>query len=355
VRQKLLYTIIIFLFLSINSFAKNLKFTKIIVLDKPWGSSFINNNELIISEKSGKIKIVNIENSDNNEIDHNLNFLESGQGGLLDIIYKDGFVWISYTEDRGNLKTSTSIAKGKFNRKKIFFKNIFQANPPIDSSYHFGSRLAIKDNYIFASLGERGQGMIAQDFSSHPGSIIRIHLDGTIPIDNPKFKKKKNWLPEIYQIGVRNPQGLTLSPFDGKIYISNHGARGGDFFGEVKKGQNYGWKILGWGGKNYSGTKIGPKWKPGFTKPIHYWVPSIATSAITIYKGKEFEEWNGHALITSLKDKSLRKLIFDDLSNIKEDIIFKDKIGRIRDIQIHPISGKLFLLSSSGSLWKLEK
>jgi len=353
VKRKLSYTIIIFFFLSVNSFAKNLKFTKIIDLDKPWGSSFINNNELIISEKSGKIKIVNIENSNTNEINHNLNFLEYGQGGLLDIIYKDGFVWISYTEDRGNLKTSTSIAKGKFNRQKIFFKNIFQANPPIDSGYHFGSRLAIKGNYIFASLGERGQGMIAQDVTSHPGSIIRIHLDGTIPIDNPKFKEKKNWLPEIYQIGVRNPQGLTLSPFDEKIYISNHGARGGDWFGEVKKGQNYGWKILGWGGKNYSGTKIGPKWKPGFTKAIHYWVPSIATSAITIYKGKEFEEWNGHALITSLKDKSLRKLIFDDLSNIKEDIIFKDKIGRIRDIQIQPSSGKLFFLSSSGSLWKL--
>ena len=354
-KRKLLYTIIIFFFLSVNSFAKNLKFTKIIDLDKPWGSSFINNNEIIISEKSGKIKIVNIVNSNTNEINHNLNFLEDGQGGLLDIIYKDGFIWISYTEDRGNLKTSTSIAKGKFNRQKIFFKNIFQANPPIDSGYHFGSRLVIKGNYIFASLGERGQGMIAQDVTSHPGSIIRIHLDGTIPIDNPKFKEKKNWLPEIYQIGVRNPQGLTLSPFDKKIYISNHGARGGDWFGEVKKGQNYGWKILGWGGKNYSGTKIGPKWKPGFTKAIHYWVPSIATSAITIYKGKEFEEWNGHALITSLKDKSLRKLIFDDLSNIKEDIIFKDKIGRIRDIQIQPSSGKLFFLSSSGSLWKVEK
>ena len=354
-RRKLLYTIIIFFFLFVNSFAKNLKFTKIIDLDKPWGSSFINNNELIISEKGGKIKIVKIENGNTNEIDHNLNFLEHGQGGLLDIIYKDEFVWISYTENRGNFKTSTSIAKGKFNRKKIFFKNIFQANPPIDSGYHFGSRLVIKGNYLFASLGERGQGMIAQDFTSHPGSIIRVHLDGTIPIDNPKFKEKKNWLPEIYQIGVRNPQGLTLSPFDKKIYISNHGARGGDWFGEVKKGQNYGWKILGWGGKNYTGTKIGPKWKPGFTKAIHYWVPSIATSAIMIYKGKEFEEWNGHALITSLKDKSLRKLIFDDLSNIKEDIIFKDKIGRIRDIQIQPSSGKLFFLSSSGSLWKVEK
>ena len=352
---RLLYIITIFFFLSVNSFSENLKFTKIIDLDKPWGSSFINNSELIITEKSGKIKIVNIQNGNSNEIDHNLNFLENGQGGLLDIIYKEGFIWIAYTEDRGNSKTSTSIAKGKFNRKKIFFNNIFQANPPIDSGYHFGSRLAIKGNYIFASLGERGQGMIAQDPTSHPGSIIRIHLDGTIPINNPKFKEKKNWLPEIYQIGVRNPQGLTLSPFDKKIYISNHGARGGDWFGEVKKSQNYGWKILGWGGINYSGTKIGPKWKPGFTKAIYYWVPSIATSAITIYKGKEFEEWNGHALITSLKDKSLRKLNFNDLSNVKEDLIFKDKIGRIRDIQIHPSSGKLFFLTSSGSLWKVEK
>ena len=99
--------------------------------------------------------------------------------------------------------------------------------------------------------------------------------------------------------------------------MSNHGAKGGDWFGEAKKGENYGWKILGWGGTNYSGIPIGPKWKPGFTKAIKYWVPSIATSAITIYKGKEFSEWNGHALITSLKDKSLRKLIFDDLSNVK--------------------------------------
>ena len=122
--------------------------------------------------------------------------------------------------------------------------------------------------------------------------------------------KKKDWLPEIYQIGVRNPQGLTLSDYDEKIYLSNHGARGGDWFGEAKKGENYGWKILGWGGKNYTGTTIGPKWKPGFTKAIQYWVPSIATSAITIYKGDEFKEWNGHALITSLKRSVFKKTNF---------------------------------------------
>ena len=351
--MKLKIIFIILLFANI-AFAEDFKFNKITKLDKPWGSTFINNDQILVTEKGGKIKLINIKKKDIKIIDHNLNFLEHGQGGLLDIIYKDNVVWISYTENRGNWKTSTSIAKGLFDEKKIKFENIFQADPPIDSGYHFGSRLAIKDNYLFASAGERGKGMIAQDPSKHPGSIIRIHLDGSIPKDNPKFLNKKNWLPEIYQIGVRNPQGLTLSPFDGKIYISNHGAKGGDWFGEVKKEENYGWKILGWGGKNYSGTEIGPKWKLGFTKAIRYWVPSIATSAITIYKGEEFNEWNGYALVTSLKDRSLRKLDFSDQENVKEEIVFKNKIGRIRDIQIHPSDGKLFFLSEN-ALWLMEK
>ena len=351
--MKILFILFIFIFSNIVN-AKDLKFKKIVDLKDPWGSTFIDDNNILITEKGGSIKLIDIKNKKINQINHNLNFLEHGQGGLLDILTNDNFVYVSYSENRGNWKTSTSIAKAKFNKKDLIFKNIFQANPPIDSGYHFGSRLAIKDNFLFASAGERGQGMIAQDPTKHPGSIIRINLDGSIPKDNPRFKNKTDWLPEIYQIGIRNPQGLTLSSFDGKIYMSNHGAKGGDWFGEVKKGENYGWKILGWGGTNYSGIPIGPKWKPGFTKAIYYWVPSIATSAITIYKGKEFNEWNGHALVTSLKDQSLRKLIFDDLSNVKEDIIFKKKIGRIRDIQVHPKNGKIFFLAGD-SLWLMEK
>ena len=348
--------IIIFLVLNNSSICSAEKFTfqKIVDLKSPWGSSFINSEELIITEKNGKIKYVNTNTKKISEIEHNLNYLVHGQGGLLDILFKDNIVYISYSEDRGDGKSSTSIAKAKFNKDKLIFKNIFQAEPPIDSGYHFGSRLAIKSNHLFASAGERGEGMIAQDPTKHPGSIIRINLDGSIPKDNPKFTGKSEWLPEIYQIGIRNPQGLVVSQFDNKIYMSNHGAKGGDWFGEVRKGENYGWKILGWGGKNYSGLPIGPKWKPGFTKAIKYWVPSIATSAITIYKGNEFNEWNSHALITSLKDKSMRKLIFDDKSNVKEEIIFKNKIGRIRDIQVHPKNGKIYFLAGD-NLWLMEK
>ncbi len=284
-----------------------------------------------------------------------MNILEDGQGGLLEVLYFNGYIYVSYSENRGNGNSSTSVAKAKYKKKKLEFKNIFRAEPPINSGYHFGSRMIIKEKYLYVSAGERGQGMIAQDPTKHPGSIIRIHLDGKIPKDNPKFKNKKNWLPEIYQIGVRNPQGMDLSPFDSKIYITNHGARGGDWFGEVRPGENYGWKILGWGGTNYSGIKIGPKWKPGFTKAIKYWVPSIAVSSMVIYKGEEFKEWNGDALITSLKDESLRKIKFEKNKLLNEKIIFKGNIGRIRDIEIENNSGQIFLLTDQGSLWRLSK
>ena len=192
-------------------------------------------------------------------------------------LYYNKDIYISYSENRGNWKSSTSVARGQFGKYAIKFKNIFRADPPIESGYHFGSRLVIKNKKLYITVGERGQGMIAQDASKHPGSIIRINLDGSAPKDNPKFKNKKEWLPEIFQIGLRNPQGMALSPFDNKIYLTNHGAKGGDWFGTANFGENYGWKILGWGGTNYSGTKIGPKWLPGFTKPIKYWIPSIAT------------------------------------------------------------------------------
>ena len=158
--KKVLFLILLVFFFNSKSFSQNYNFQKLAKLDGPWGSSFLNKDELIITEKSGKIKIVNIKSNKISEVDHNLNFLDYGQGGLLDILFKDNFVYISYSENRGDGKTSTSIAKAKFDKKNLTFKNIFQANPPIDSGYHFGSRLAIKDNFLFASAGERGEGCL---------------------------------------------------------------------------------------------------------------------------------------------------------------------------------------------------
>ena len=354
--KKILSLSIILIFQFAISLTKEPKLEEVLSgLNGPWSLSFIDESSMLITEKSGNFFLADIKNKNLSEINHNLNILVDGQGGLLEVLYFNKYVFVSYSENRGKGKSSTSVARASFNEKELKFKNIFRAEPPINSGYHFGSRLIIKDNLLYITAGERGQGMIAQDPTKHPGSIIRIHLDGKIPKDNPKFKDKENWLPEIFQIGVRNPQGMDLSPFDNKIYLTNHGAKGGDWFGEAIYGENYGWKILGWGGTNYTGTKIGPKWKPGFTKAIKYWVPSIAVSSMVIYKGKEFNEWNGDALITSLKDQSLRRIKFKNGNFISEKIIFKGVIGRIRDIEIQESTGKIFLITDQGSIWKLQK
>ena len=354
--KKIILIASLFLTQILHSSSNETKLQEVIKgLDSPWSLSFINENEVLVTEKSGNLNLINFNNKKIKKIKHNLNVLEDGQGGLLEVLYFKNQVLVSYSEKLKKGSSSTSVASAKFSKNVLNFENIFRANPPIKSGYHFGSRLVIKDNLLYVTVGERGEGMIAQDPSKHPGSIIRIHLDGKIPGDNPKFKNRKNWKPEIYQIGVRNPQGMALSPYDNKIYITNHGAKGGDWFGEVKYGENYGWKILGWGGTNYTGTRIGPKWKPGFTKAIKYWVPSIAVSSMVIYKGLEFKEWNGDALITSLRDQSLRKIKFKGNDFIDEKIIFKETIGRIRDIEIQESTGKIFLLTDNGSIWRLQK
>ena len=344
----------LFILIYIYCFYLNsLNIEKVVNLNDGWSIFFLNENNVIITEKKGSIKLYNIINKGIKNIEHNLNIKSSGQGALMDIISHDGKIFVSYSENISNGST-TSVASGIIKSNQISFNNIFRASPVIQSNYHYGGRLVLINDNIYLTVGDRGKGMIAQDYKKHPGSIIKIKTDGGSVLDNPKFENKKLWLPEIFQIGVRNPQGLEYSSIDKNIYITNHGAKGGDWFGVVKKGENYGWKVLGWGGTNYTGTKIGPKWSQGYTKPIHYWIPSIGISSLIIYKGREFKEWNGNALITSLKDQSLRRIEFQNKQFIKEEIIFKDKIGRIRDIELNPVDGEIFLLGEH-ALWKLSR
>jgi len=357
--MKMLKYIFIFLFLfNISAFSSSFKLEKIFDLNVPWSLTFITTDEVLISDKEGEIILANIKNKTQKKIRHNLNFKVHGQGGLLEILKHQDEIFICYTENRGDGKTSTSIAKANFSRENLNFKNIFQANPAIDSGFHFGCRIVIKDGYLYAAPGERGGGNIAQDPSNHIGKVIRINLDGTAPKDNPKFKGKDNWLPEIYQIGIRNPQGMTIHPSNNKIYISNHGPRGGDFFGEIKFGENYGWQIWCWGGMNYTMTKCGEadKWDSRFTKPLYTWTPSIAASATQIYKGEEFKEWNNHILIATLNNQTLRKLEFLNANEVgKETILFKDTVGNIRDLKIGA-DGKIYLLGNGpGSLFVMKK
>ena len=352
---------IIFYILIVITFSSNvaaLKLTKYNVnLNYPWGMTWIDSDKLLITEKkSYKITLVDTINNTSIDIEHSIPVNGREQGGLLDII-SDGEnnIWVtcSIKKDYG---LTTAVFKGHFKNNKILNTElIFEALPYITNGKHFGSRMAIKDDNLFVSIGERGKGMIAQDPTNAIGSIIRIKKDGSIPKDNPHIHND-NWLPAIFQIGVRNPQGMDVDPLTNDVFISNHGPKGGDFVGKVIKGTNYGWKRVGWGGTNYSGTKIGEgnAWEPGLLLPDHIWVPSIGVGGIKFYKGDLFPELKNALLIGSLKFQYLSYLPRNVDGFGEERLIFKNKIGRVRDIEVNT-KGEIFLIADENNttLYKL--
>ena len=340
-------------------------------LEHPWALTFIDKKNIVVTEKDGGLYRINVLTGEKQKIKHNIQHIGydgSGQGGLLDVYFNpsDDYIYFSYSHKSTKLnrskqlskKSSTAIARGRLIENEIKdLEVLLIAKPEFLENRHYGSRITIKGDDLFASFGERGQGMISQDPSKHPGSIIRIKTDGTIPQDNPRFKEKKEWLPEIYVIGVRNPQGIAISPHDDEIYFSSHGPRGGDHIGEVQFGSNYGWKDIAWGGREYYGLGIGDApFKDKYKKPLISWVPSMGISSIQFYAGKTFPEWQGDLLVASLNGQSLIRLDLENSKIVAKEIIFKDKIGRVRDFKID-YNGDIYLISDSSEsyLWKLSK
>ena len=385
------YFLILLIFLSSNilmaqdkfsNFKKypktNQKFKLVKVTDKlnyPWGMTFIDKEHLLVTEKNGRLLKINIKTGLKKEIKHEIQSIKfknekkisTQQGGLLDVLYDNGWVYFSYShifkknnpDDRNSSRfSSTAIARGILKDDKILnLKVLFIAKPKLISGKHFGSRMVIKDEFIFASFGDRGLGMIAQDPEKHHGSIIRIKTDGSIPSDNPKGKGKKNWLSEIYQIGLRNPQGMTINSNNNRIYFSNHGPRGGDSIGLIKFGGNYGWKEIAWGGTEYIGTKIGKSALNNiYDDPVKIWVPSIGAGNLTFYNGKTFPDWQGDLLVTATGSKMLIRINFDNEKIIGEEFILKNEIGRVRDLEVD-IDGDIYLISDefNSKLWKITK
>lgn len=89
---------------------------------------------------------------------------------------------------------------------------IFTANNSSWKNVHFGCRLAIVNDQLYISLGERGDRHAAQNGQSHSGSVVRINLGGSIA---HKIPQQSGWRPEILTKGQRNPQGLAVNPRTG--------------------------------------------------------------------------------------------------------------------------------------------
>lgn len=201
-----------------------------------------------------------------------------------------------------------------------------------------------RDGNLFVTQGDRfSYRDAAQDLASGMGKIVRIRPDGTVPADNP-FAGRDGARPEIWSYGHRNIQGATLHPDTGRLWIVEHGPRGGDELNTPEAGKNYGWPVITYGAE-YWGPKIGEGTaKAGMEQPLYYWNPVIAPSGLLFYTGDAIPDWKGSLLIGSLRPGLLVRLRLADGRVTQEDRYLGDLGERIRDVRQGP-DGHPYLLT----------
>jgi glucose/arabinose dehydrogenase len=331
--------------------------------DSPWGMAFLPDGRLLVTEKPGHLRIVDSSGRKSAPIQGVPKVRASGQGGLLDVAIDPDFgtnryVYLSYAEPREGI-SGTSVARGHLNAAADALTDvevIFRQQPAKEGGGHYGSRLAFaRDGRLFVTLGERQQFRDeAQNLGNLLGKVVRIERDGKVPADNP-FVGRDGVPPEIWSYGHRNVQGAAIHPETGELWTDEHGPMGGDELNVDRAGRNYGWPAITYG-REYSGGKVSDfTSKPGMEQPVHYWVPSIATSGLLFYTGKLFPQWRNNAFVGGMKTGGVARLELDGERVVREERLLEGKLnGRVRDIEQGP-DGAIYLLvgDDNGRLLRL--
>ncbi|MFC0774937.1 PQQ-dependent sugar dehydrogenase [Terrimonas alba] len=313
-------------------------------LNAPWGIAFLPGNELLVTDKTGKLYRV-MKNRNREEITGVPEVLSEGQGGLMDVVLhpdykKNKLIYLSYSAVKREGQTilaTTAIMRAKLVGNNLTDqKLIFEAYPYSRTKHHYGSRMVFdKKGFLFFSVGERGnEKENPQTLANDLGKIHRIKDDGSVPADNP-FVNTPGARPTIYSYGHRNPQGLVIHPVTGELWENEHGPRGGDEINLVKKGANYGWPVIT-RGINYNGKIISSKSEaPGMEQAMLYWTPSIGPSGMAFVTGSRYKAWSGNILTGSLRFKYLNLSKWDGNAIKGEEMLLKN-IGRLRDVKMGP-------------------
>ena len=326
-------------------------------LSHPWAFAFLPDGRLLVTERPGRMRIVDKDGKLSPALPGVPKVFASGQGGLHDVVLDRGYaenhtIYFCYADPvSGGARTSLARARlvDEGTPRLDDVKVIFRQEGPLSSGNHFGCRIVqAGDGNLFLSMGDHfSPHNEAQNLGNHIGKLIRVRPDGSVPSDNP-FVGRSGAKPEIWSYGHRNSQGLAMDPASGKLWEQEHGPRGGDEINLIEKGKNYGWPVIGYG-IDYSGAKIHESTqKNGMEQPAWYWVPSIAPSGLTFYTGSLFPAWRGNLLAGALAGQALVRLTLDGDKVVKEERMLQPLRERIRDVRQGP-DGALWLATDSSA------
>nr|MBS0021508.1 PQQ-dependent sugar dehydrogenase [Gammaproteobacteria bacterium] len=336
-------------------------------LSHPWSITWLPDGAALVTERSGRLRLIRDGKLDPRPIAGLPPVLAHGQGGLLDVSLHPDFSQnqlVYLTLAIGTPEANrTALARGRLDGYTLQDTEvIFENADPKSGGQHFGSRMVwLSDKTLLMSVGDGGNPPIsfegenirnqAQNPGTHFGAVLRLKDDGTPPPDNP-FGSQPGARPEIWTIGHRNIQGMTLDPLSGRIWANEHASRGGDELNVIEGGNNYGWPEITYS-YEYWGPRISDETsRHGIVDPKLVWTPSIAPSGLTVYTGNVYPEWQGNLFSGALKFQQIRRLVLDGTEVIGEE---KLTIGqRVRDVRQGP-DGYLYVLTDedAGALLRI--
>ncbi len=298
-------------------------------LEIPWDIAFLENGELLVTERPGTIQRINTEGV-KTPIHYESEVVHRGEGGLLGILLhpdfknnKQIYVYISAPGSTG--ETTNRVERYRLDGESLTGKELIIKDIP-GALYHDGGRMEFgPDGLLYITTGDATRSKIAQDKKSLGGKILRLNADGTPAAGNP-FDTR------VYSYGHRNPQGLAWDDA-GRLWETEHGrsgiTSGMDELNLIRSGANYGWPEI-----------EGAETEEGMVTPIRNSGGSVTWAPASL------AYLNGSLFFGGLRGEALYEAVLEDERVVEFKEHFKGQFGRIRTVRVGP-DAMLYLTTSN--------